>query len=286
MTRRWQRTARVLIALLALAGGALLSVSANAQDAAVLEKQELAELLAAAQGYRVHLPQAKADAALRELALLNFTNPERNQERGSVFVWLYESRPVAVGQFFRFDNRKGRLTKHAFHSLSESPLEVRFEDVMRWSPNEAGVKWQDVPDAPVPAEDHSRRMLQMRQLARRYRLTLTGKQDEKTELRLISRPLFEYEPASAGVRSGAIFSFVVATDPEALLLLEACAAGNVTRYRCGFARFHFLPITAMDGDREVWHVDADPSLAVNQPGNPATMRKIYNSYYHETGLAQ
>lgn len=265
---------------LLLTGAGLFPMRARAQDAVLPEKQELAELLAAATQYRVQLPQEKGDAVLHEPALLNFTNPERNQERGSVFVWLHESRPVAVGQFFRFDNRKGRLTKHAFHSLSESPLVVSFDDAVRWSPKEPGVKWQDVPDAPTPAADHSRRMLQMRQLARRYRLTLTGKQNDTTELRLISRPLFEYEAASTGVLSGALFSYVVATDPEALLLLEAYSVGKETRYRCGFARFHFQPIEAKDGDREVWRVELDPSLAVNQPGNPETMHKIYNSYYH------
>lgn len=280
MSRPWHRSAVLMAALWWTPAVAVFPTATSAQEAEAQRKPELAELLADAREYHVTLPLTKAEAKLREPTLLNFTNPQRNQECGSVLVWLDGSRPVAVGQFFRFDNRKGRLTKHAFHSLSESPLEVRFRDTLRWSPTEPGVKWQDVSDAPPPAENHAQRLLQMRQLARAYRLTLTGKEGEKSDLRLISRPLFDYEAASAGVLSGAIFSFVIATDPEALLLLEARGEGKEARYRFGFARFHYLPLTAHVGEREVWHVDLEPQLSINRPGDPVTMQKVYNSFYH------
>ncbi len=252
-----------------------------AQDGVPVEKQELAELLAAAQQYQLRLVESNSSAMLREPSLLNFTNPERNQERGAVFVWLHKSRPIVVGQFFRFNARKGRLTKHAFHSLSATPLVASYQDAVRWAPNEPGVKWQTVPDAPEPAATHAGRLLQMRQLARRYRLTLTDAKENKTDLRLIARPLFDYEAPAEGVLSGALVSFAIATDPEALLLLEAYSEAGKATYRCGFARFHFQQIVAWDGEQEIWRVDYDPALMVNQPGSPATVRKVYNSFYHD-----
>ncbi|MDP1798918.1 MAG: hypothetical protein Q8K78_15595 [Planctomycetaceae bacterium] len=256
------------------------STSAFAQETIPDEKSEQAEFLAAAQQYTIRLPTLKEDAELHEPSLLNFTNPERNQERGAVFVWMHQARPVVVGQFFCFNNNQGRRTKHAFHSLSQEPVVAALENQVRWTPKQPGIIWQNIPDAPEPAKTHSARLLQMRQLARRYRLTLTNNKNEKTELRLISRPLFDYEPMSAGVLSGAVFSFVIATDPESLLLLEAHTEGGRSGYRCGFARLHFQQIVAIDGEQDVWRVDYDPSLMVNQPGNPATMNKIYNSFYH------
>src|SRR5262245_29371216 len=78
---------------------------------------ELADLLASAREYDIRATQPEAKLKFHEPSLLNFTNPERNQERGSVFVWMDNDRPAAIGQFFRFSVRGQRLTKHALHSL-------------------------------------------------------------------------------------------------------------------------------------------------------------------------
>lgn len=95
--------------LLALAG----SVALAAEESAIDGNAELADLLASARKYELRSTKPEAMLELREPSLLNFTNPERNQERGSVFVWMLGDRPAAIGQFFRFDIRGTRLTKHA-----------------------------------------------------------------------------------------------------------------------------------------------------------------------------
>jgi len=262
--------------LLAMMTGA----GAFAQEAADVEKTELAGLLEAARLYEMRVGNKPQVAALREPALLNFTNPERNQERGSVFVWMLEGRPAAVGQFFRFNAFNGeRVTKHAFHSLSATSLRAVYEDAVAWAPSASGVKWQWAEDAPVPAETPNARMLQMRQLARRFRVTLTNPKNERTELRLTPRPLLEYAAPAENVLSGALLSFVIATDPEAILIVEAVEDAGQRRFRYAFARFHFQQLSATDDDTEVWHVDYDPSLMRNNPGDPATMGKIYTSFY-------
>lgn len=252
----------------------------RADDSLTVDKQELAELQAQAKLYQLRLPRENVDAKFHEVPLLNFTNPERNQERGSVFVWMHESRPVAIGQLFRFDSRTERKTKHALHSLSASLVVATYQETVRWSTTSPGVIWKSIPDSPAPSATHAARLLQMRQLARRYRFTLINPKGEKTELRLIARPLLDYEAPAAGIASGALLSFVIATDPEALLLIEAVTEGKQPGFRCGFARMHFQEIVAHDGESEVWRVEYDPSMMVNQPGQPTTMNKIYNSFYH------
>src|SRR5262245_58961976 len=124
--------------LVALAGSAALAEEEPAIDGSA----ELAELLTSAQQYE--LRDAKSDAALklREPSLLNFTNPERNQERGSVLVWMQEDRPAAIGQFFRFTIRGRRLTKHALHSLWPAPLEARLDGAVAWAPDKPGIEWK------------------------------------------------------------------------------------------------------------------------------------------------
>ena len=274
------RDCRSIVRILGVLGFFVCTCSMSwAEEPLTMDKQELAELLAQAKTYELRLPRANAVARFHETPLLNFTNPERNQERGSVFVWMHDSRPVVIGQLFRFNTQSDRKTKHAFHSLTSSPVVATYQDAVRWSPTMPGVVWKPIAEAPTPGATHAARMLQIRQLARRFRMTLINPKGDKTELRLISRPLLDYEAPTVGTASGALLSFVIATDPEALLLIEAVTEGNRSEFRYGFARMHFQEIVAHDGETEVWRVDYDPSLMVNHPGQPATMHKIYNSFY-------
>ena len=55
---------------------------------------------------------------------------------------------------------------HEYHSLSARPLTADYGDVRTSAPSSAGVKWQAVPDAPVPAGSPRLRLTQMKALAR------------------------------------------------------------------------------------------------------------------------
>jgi hypothetical protein len=252
---------------------------AVAQEKQPDEKTELAELLDDAKNYTIRTAQPDAALKLREPPVLNFTNPERNQELGSVFVWLdADGRPAVVGQFFRFDNRGRRLKKHALHSLAPGEIEAKFNDKLAWAPETAGVEWKSFPDAPAPAATQKERVLQMRQLARPFKVNLIDPKDKATELRLAPRPLFEYAAPKAGVTAGAVFSYVVATDPEAILLVEAFDEKGKAGFRYAFARFHYWRLTAALGDKTVWDVEYDPSMILNTFGKPDSVKKVYNRY--------
>jgi hypothetical protein len=270
LSLRWLVTSVVLVVAA--------SAAALAQDEPAEDKLELAKFLDDARLYRVQVGRELRTAQLREPPLLNFTNPERNQERGSVFVWLLDERPVVLGQFFRYNSRSGRNTKHAFHSLADTSVEATYENQLAWAPNTPGVTWNWLKDAPEPAESSRGRLLQMRQLARRFKLTLTNPKNESTELRLMPRPLLEYAAPKQGVHDGVLLSYVVATDPETILIMEAAQDGSVLRFRYAFARFHFQQLTATDGDTEVWRVDYDPTQMRNSPGDPVSLRKPYSSF--------
>jgi hypothetical protein len=256
------------------------SLPVGAQEKQLDEKAELAEFLDDAKNYAIRTAKPEAALKLREPAVLNFTNPERNQELGSVFVWLdADGRPAVVGQFFRFDVRGVRLKKHALHSLVQGVIEAKFHDKLAWAPETPGVEWKSFPDTPAVAANQKERLLQIRQLARSFKVDLIDSKDKVTELRLAPRPLFEYTAPKAGVTDGAIFSFVVATDPEAILLVECFDEKGKTGFRFAFARFHFWRLTATLTDKTVWDVEPDPSMSGNRFGNPDTIKKVYNSYH-------
>src|SRR5947207_6882378 len=112
------------------------------------DKAEFAEFLDDARHYVIRMLKPEVAFKLHEPAIQNFTNPERNQERGSVFVWLNEGRPAVLGQFFRFNIRGERPKKHALHTTSAGPLEATFKERVAWTPGEPGVEWAPFPGAP------------------------------------------------------------------------------------------------------------------------------------------
>ena len=250
-------------------------------DKAPDAKAELAEFLDDAKRYAIK--PAKSDTALklREQPVLNFTNPERNQEHGSVFVWLDDDgRPAVMGQFFKYDAKKGRVKKHALHSLAAVELEAKVNDKIAWAPVAPGVEWKSFPDAPAVAVNQKDRLLQMKQLAQRVQVNLINPRDKEKpiELRRLDRPLFEYSALKAGATTGAIFSYVVATDPEAILLIGSFDEKGKTGFRYAFARFHFWGLTAKIGERTVWDVEFDESQINNTIGRADTVKKVYNSF--------
>jgi hypothetical protein len=245
------------------------------------EKTELAEFLDDAKRYTIK--SAKSDTALklREQPILNFTNPERNQELGSVVVWLdADDRPAVMGQFFKYDAKKGRVKKHALHSLAAVELEAKVGDKLAWAPEAPGVEWKSFPDAPAVAVNQKDRLRQMKLLAQRVQVSLINPRDKEKpiELRRLDQPLFEYAAPKAGVTTGAIFSYVVATDPEAILLIESFDEKGKTGFRYAFARFHFWGLNAKIDDKAVWTVEFDESQVNNTIGRADTVKKVYNSF--------
>lgn len=246
------------------------------------EKAELAEFLDDAKNYTIRAVKPDAALKLRDPAVLNFTNPERNQECGSVFVWLdADGRPAVMGQFFRYTTaQRGRVKKHALHSLVQGELEAKFNDKLAWAPETPGVEWKSFPDTPAPAAAQKERLLQMKQLAQRVRVDLINprEKDKPIELRRLDRPLFEYSAPKAGVTTGAIISYVVATDPEAILLMESFDEKGKTGFRYAFARFHYWALKARLGDKTVWDAELDLTMQNNTIGRKDTLNRIYNSF--------
>lgn len=244
------------------------------------EKAELAEFLDDAKRYTIK-PVKSDPLKLREPPVLNFTNPERNQEHGSVFVWLdADGRPAVMGQFFKYDAKNRRVKKHALHSLAGMELEAKVGDKLAWAPEAPGVEWKSFPNAPAVAANQKGQLPQMKQLAPRVEVALFNPRDKEKpiELRRLGTPLFTYAAPKAGVTSGAIFSYVVATDPEAILLIEAFDEKGNTGFRYALARFHFWGLSAKIGDKTVWDVPFDESMVNNTIGRADTIKKPYNSF--------
>ena len=141
-------------------------------------------------------------------------------------VWPHNGRPVAMASIYPWN---GKLN-HEFDSLSRgNKLIARDKDRVIWSPETAGVEFKEVPKAPRPAKTAAERLLQMKAIAAGFKATMTGwaaDNSDQEALRLLPRPLYRYDLANAKdpdpqLVDGALFAYVLGTDPEAVLVLEA-----------------------------------------------------------------
>jgi hypothetical protein len=185
---------------------------------------------------------------------LRWTNTVSGTKDGVVGVWTSGGRPDVVVQFAGY----GQLWIHHFESTSLAPLTMERNGRTLWTPRSAGVVLQPVPDAPAPADTAVKRQVQMRRLAERFEVTDDFHpiyQDPKTErhtLRLLTKPLYRYE-AAGDLVDGALFGYVLATDPEALLMVEAWKTEEGTAWRYALAPMTVYGLIAKLDGKEVWN---------------------------------
>jgi hypothetical protein len=105
----------------------------------------------------------------------------------------------------------------------------------------------------------------MRALAREFKASVDLDKGG-TELRLLSQPVFRYESEV----DGALFAFVLTTDPETLLMIEDRAVDGRPVWHYAFARMSNRSLVAKHRDRVVWEVAADKDD--NNPNKPYCVR--------------
>jgi hypothetical protein len=200
-----------------------------------------------------------------------------------VHVWESDGRPEVIGCSFTYVYGDLQRFKMQLHSLSESSLQAMLNGGSIWQPSGGGITWQVFDDGPSPTGEARLRLAQMRQLARRFQVTITNREGDKMLLRLLPQPLHRYSSASHGITDGVIFSFVTATDPDALLLIETHKGAGQERYRYAFARFHFWGMEATDSQGHlIWSVDADMTQMLHRMGDASQFKKPYVSFHVES----
>jgi len=230
--------------------------------------------------------RSKDKLVLAKEPLLRWDNPARTGEDGALFVWTLDGRPEVIGTIFTYRYNDLLRRKHEFHSLAAGPLTANFRGQRVWAPRQAGVKLQPLPGAPQPAATARERLTQMKNLAREFSANMQDSNGENFQLRLLPQPLMRYEPAVKGLLDGALFSFSLGTDPEAILVLEAQETGGRTQWQYAIARFHFIDIKVAHQGREVWHVPLLPDIASLDIGAPNYQDSVYTTYHVGTDKAE
>ncbi|MCA9140783.1 MAG: hypothetical protein KDB00_28620 [Planctomycetales bacterium] len=193
-----------------------------------------------------------------------FTNPVRVRDtHGATFVWTSDGRPEVVGAIWSVvspeDSTKRHLS-HEFHSLStaaiysrHAPRESQLGVVPDWNSNEPGIKQAAIPNAPTPASSANLRLTQMRHLARNFEPSVPpGTGDGQGSFRLLAQPIYRYQSEKHDVIDGAVFAFVMGTDPEVILQIEAIQSDNGLKWHYSIAPMTNLPMRVDYNGTRVW----------------------------------
>jgi hypothetical protein len=190
-------------------------------------------------------------------------------EDGAIFLWTgADGRPEAAIQVFEIKDSQypQGLWIHEFSSLSPATLTANRRGQARWTPRTPGVAFKPVPDAPRPAESVAQRTRQMRSMAAGFRASDDFKHKGWSELRLLPTPIARYGASGTKLIDGALFAFVLGTDPEVFLFLEVRPGKEGPEWQYAMAPMTIYPVKGSYKGKAVWELpDRDPSWDPSKP---------------------
>ena len=229
---------------------------------------------------------------LRREPLLRWSDPTRTIRESAIWAWGDRGRPCALVT----------MELSADHDRDEDALKWGFEFILlkdetvvvdgsneirasratnaghskpvlsgpiHWAPERPGLTFRDVPGAPLPARTAQTRLLQMKELIRRFS-AVAHPSRQPDRLRLVSHPIDRYADAEAEQIDGAIFFFSIGTNPEVMVLLEA---QGPTLDRSSW-RYAVAPVTVAP-----FEVDIDRKQVWAQPYHSEPDNKPTGSYF-------
>jgi hypothetical protein len=172
--------------------------------------------------------KSKTALAVVPKPLLRYSDPTRGLTATNVLldagVWRLgaEGRPTALVTIELYQNRDGtRVLAYEFLSLTEAKFSLKHKtEKIRWDPSSSALNLKELPDAPRPAATAAERLVQMRQMARRFVAT-ERIDNESIECRLLTQPIDRYQSAAEKIADGAIFAFANGTNPELAVVFES-----------------------------------------------------------------
>jgi hypothetical protein len=186
---------------------------------------------------------------LTDVPLLRFDDQVTGVVDGTVFVWMLDDRPAATASIWI---RKTGHEIHEFQSLADGPLTTSNQGQAKWAPATAGIERKPAPRAESPAASATRRLNQMRALAREYSAKVINSEKDEQVLRLLPQPVHRYGRPDGDVADGALFAFCKGTNPEVLLLVETIKNGKALEWTYAFARMTNRGCEVRRDDKVVW----------------------------------
>jgi hypothetical protein len=202
----------------------------------------------------------KSERRLAPDPVLRYTDPTRKTYESGLWIWG-EGRPSAIMAIEYYPmNPIGQKWLVEIASLSADRITADCDSHIQWTADKPGLDLKPIPESPKPADRPAGRLIQMKQLQRRFAAVEFSIIGGRIELRPLATPIHRYEDKAAGVIDGAILSFGNGTNPEVLLTLEAHGANGVAdRWQYSLAQMSGAEAAVELDGKEIWRrPNADP----------------------------
>jgi hypothetical protein len=231
--------------------------SLQSQEVTAAERTSVNRLLdKSIRSFRV-VPRESEQRSLKSLPVLRWTNDVRESHSvGLLSLWVDRGRPVAVLGTYVWQDR----LMHEFDSVSRSTLQVFEDETLVWEPSKQ-VDFTPEPNKISVERSEAGRMRQMKSIASQMSVTMLGwRQDlsDREQLRLLPRELYRYPVECVDCLDGAIFAYVLGTDPEALLVMEAIERNGQNEWQYAFVRQTSAGLETVRDGVTIWQVPPHP----------------------------
>lgn len=161
--------------------------------------------------------------SLQDQPLFRYDDATRGYVDGTVWRLGRSGRPYAIitaELHPRYLNGGSRIV-YDMLSLTREPFTVKSSD-LQWRPGGSAVSLNPVPNAAPPADTAVQRLVQIKELSRRFTATqhIVELDDTFVHLRLLPKEIDRYRPTEHRKADGALFLFVNGRNPGLLLLVE------------------------------------------------------------------
>ncbi len=221
--------------------------------------------------YTLRLQGSRRPLTLQPEPVLKWSNPVIGTVYGDVFIWIDEGRPEAVASIYRFYTPPVHRANE-FQSLALGKVTAERGGAVVWTPSRPGLELKPIPGAPAPAESAAARLRQMRALAQEFTGRQTDREGVDRDMRLLAQPIYRYQNTRGDLIDGGLFVFVMGTDPEVFLLIEARQTlTGASEWQFGATRMNGIQLRLHHRRREVWSASEIPRPEIYDSRQPYTV---------------
>lgn len=166
------------------------------------------------------------------------------------------ARPAMIAHFHLHGRVLNGLEMHEFADVHPGKVELFRGPRRIWSPQERYCKFEPLSAAPEPSPKAPLRLAQIKSMAQRFEVIdgfrAPNSEPQPQPLRMMARPTYRYGQEDGELVDGALFTYVLGTDPEACLSIEIHRSGKTYTWEYAFFPMTIYSLDAKLDGKSVW----------------------------------
>ncbi|MCX7418891.1 MAG: hypothetical protein NT013_05060 [Planctomycetia bacterium] len=238
----------------------LIAADDPAGDTGTAERQALLKEMRSAAAAAIKVTEKAGEqlrpAKLVEEPIFRYSDEQRLIRDATMWIWTIEGRPVSVMKLERYSFPDPK--RHWLFNVGSAPpnlFTVTWPFDREFESKKPGLAFQPLKDGAELAVTKAARLIQLKQLSRRFTSTMTGgsADDAKTEMRLLPTPLFRYASPADHIADGALFGLsATGTNPDAMVAIQWRGDGKEARWEFGVTGMTNGGLQVRLDDKPVW----------------------------------